>query len=89
MKIFTVASLLLAFNVAALAKPNPVEQQYLAFANADINTDAVGDEKTGSVRAMHERDYFFAPLPTFNAGVFPCRLEPILFHKARLAQSCP
>ena len=89
MKIVSVVSLFLAFNVVALAKPNPVERLRVAFENADINIDAAGDEKTGFVGAMRERNYFFAPLPQFNAGVFPCRLEPILFHKTRLAQSCP
>jgi hypothetical protein len=26
--------------------------------------------------------------PPFDAGAFPCRLEPVLFQKTRLAQSC-
>ena len=44
-------------------------------------------ENIGSVGAMRERDYFGAPQSPFNA--FPCRFEPVLFHKTRLAQSCP
>lgn len=44
-------------------------------------------ENIGSVGAMRERDYFGALQSPFNAGAF-CRLEPDLFHKTRLAQSC-
>jgi len=36
---------------------------------------------------MRERNYFQAPQPPFNADAF-CRLEPAVFHKMRLAQSC-
>ena len=42
----------------------------------------------GSVGAMREGDYFEAPQPPFDAGASPCRLEPVLFRKTRLAQSC-
>ena len=40
----------------------------------------------GPVGVTRERDYFEAPQPPFNSGAFPCRLEPVLFRKTRLAQ---
>ena len=86
----TATALLLASSAVALAKPNPVERPRLALVNADINMRSVGAmrENIGSVGAMRERDYFEAPQSPFNAGSFPCRLEPDLFAKTRLAQSC-
>jgi hypothetical protein len=82
-------ALLLAFGAVALAKQTPVDRPSLALVNADINTGSVGAmrENIGSVGAMRERNYFQAPQPPFNADAF-CRLEPALFHKTRLAQSC-
>jgi hypothetical protein len=90
MKALTVTAILLASGAVALAKPNPDEEPRLALANADINMGSVGAmrESIGSVRAMRERDYFEAPQSPFNAGSFPCRLEPDVFAKTRLAQSC-
>jgi hypothetical protein len=90
MKALTVSALLLALSAVALAKPNPVERPRLALVNADINTGSVGAmrENISSVGAMRERDYFGATQPPFEAGAFPCRLEPVLFNKTRLAQSC-
>jgi hypothetical protein len=76
-KALTAIALLLALGAVALAKP--VERTSLALVNADINI--------GSVGAMRERNYFQAPQSPFNADAF-CRLEPALFHKTRLAQSC-
>jgi hypothetical protein len=54
-----------------------------------MNMGYVGpvQENTGSIGAMRERQYFEAPQSPLNA--FPCRLEPLLFDKMRLAQSCP
>jgi hypothetical protein len=43
-------------------------------------------ESTGSIGAMREGEYFEPPQSPVNA--FPCRLEPVLFNKVRLAQSC-
>ena len=87
MKALTATALLLVLSAVALAKPNPVERPRLAL--ADINVGSVGAmrENIGSVGAMRERDYFEAPQSPFNAS-FPCRLEPDLFAKTRLAQSC-
>jgi hypothetical protein len=76
-KALTAIALLLALGAVALAKP--VERTSLALVNADINI--------GSIGAMRERNYFQAPQSPFNADTF-CRLEPALFHKTRLAQSC-
>ncbi|HET7381177.1 MAG TPA: hypothetical protein VFJ59_01130 [Pseudolabrys sp.] len=91
MKALTATALLLALSAVALAKPNPVDRPHVAFVYADINIGSVGAmrENIGSVGAMRERDYFGAPQSPFNAGAFLCRLEPVLFHKTRLSQSCP
>ncbi|MGA7390303.1 MAG: hypothetical protein WBW99_20580 [Pseudolabrys sp.] len=90
MRALTATALLLALSAVALAKPNPVERPRLALVNADMSMGSVGamHENIGSVGAMRERDYFEAPQSPFNAGAFPCRLEPDLFVKTRLAQSC-
>jgi hypothetical protein len=84
-KALTVITLLLASGAVALAKQTPVEPR-LALVNADINTGSVGAmrEDIGSVGAMRERDYFEAPRTPFSA----CQLQPSLFNKTRLAQSC-
>ncbi|MGC1893797.1 MAG: hypothetical protein WA763_08915 [Pseudolabrys sp.] len=78
-KALTAIALLLALGAVALAKQTPVERTSLALVNADINI--------GSIGAMRERNYFQAPQSPFYADAF-CRLEPALFHKTRLAQSC-
>jgi hypothetical protein len=82
--------LLLALSVVAFAKPNPIDRPRVASAYADINMGSVGAmrENIGSVGAMRERDYFGARQSPFSAGAFPCRLEPVLFQKTRLSQSC-
>ncbi|MGB2649255.1 MAG: hypothetical protein WBC86_16875 [Pseudolabrys sp.] len=87
-KALTAIALLLALGAVALAKQTPVERPSLALVNANSNIGSVRAmrENIGSVGAMRERDYFGAPQSPFNAGDFPCRLEPSLFH--RLAQSC-
>jgi hypothetical protein len=89
-KAMTAIALLLALGAVALAKQTPVDRPSLTLVNADINVGLVGAmrENIGSVGAMRERDYFQAPQSPFNAGDFPCRLEPDLFQKTRLAQSC-
>jgi len=76
----TAIALFLALGAVALAKQTAVERPSLALVNANSNT--------GSVGAMRERDYFGAPQSPFNSDDFPCRLEPLLFDKTRLAQSC-
>jgi len=88
MKALMATALLVALSTVAFAKPDPIEPPRLALVNADINVESVGamQEDTGSIGAMRERDYFGSLQSPFNA--FPCRLEPILFDKMRLAQSC-
>ena len=89
-KALTAIALFLAFGVVALAKQTSVERPSLALVNANSNIGSVSAmrENIGSVGAMRERDYFGAPQAPFNARDFPCRLEPLLFDKTRLAQSC-
>ena len=89
MKALTATALLLALSAVALAKPNLDERPRLALVNAEIYMGSVGAmrENMGSVGAMRERDYFEAPQSPY-AGSFPCLLEPDLFAKTRLAQSC-
>ena len=90
MKALTATALLLALSAVAFAKPNPVDRPRVAFVYADINMGSVGamHDNIGPVGAMRERDYFGAPQSPFKTGAFPCRLEPVLFHKTRLSQSC-
>ena len=88
-KALTAIALLLALGAVALAKQTRVERTSLALVNADINIGSIGAmrENIGSVGAMRERNYFQAPQSAINVDAF-CRLEPALFHKTRLAQSC-
>lgn len=85
MKALVALAFFLALIVLASAKPAPVEEprSTLALNGADISVGPAGT--TG---AMLERDYFQAPQPQFNAGSFPCRLQPTVFEKTRLAQLC-
>jgi hypothetical protein len=90
MKPWILVALLVAMSSVALAKPTPIEQ-YTATAIVKagiINKGSVASvqENTGSIGAMREREYFEATQSPINA--FPCRIEPVLFSKVRLAQSC-
>jgi len=84
MKPLMVAALLSALSTVVLAKTTPIERL------PDINKKMVSvetmQESAGSIGAMREREYFEPPQSPVNA--FPCRLEPILFGKVRLAHSC-
>jgi len=84
MKPLMVAALLSAFSTVALAKPTPIER--LPDINKNMASAEAMQESTVSIGAMREREYFEPPQPPVNA--FPCRLEPVLFDKVRLAQSC-
>ncbi|MFZ0053874.1 MAG: hypothetical protein WAL09_03510 [Pseudolabrys sp.] len=83
MKPLMVAALL-AVSTVALAKPNPIER--LPDINENMGSVGAMQENTGSIGAMREREYFEPPQSPVNA--FRCRLEPVLFNKVRLAQSC-
>jgi hypothetical protein len=84
MKSLMVAALLSAFSTVALAKPTPIER--LPDINKNMASTEPMQENMSSIGAMHEREYFEPPQSPVNA--FPCRLEPVLFDKVRLAQSC-
>ena len=90
MKRWIPVALLVAMSPVALAKPTPVDELPAAIvkAAATINRGSVASvqENTGSIGAMREREYFEATQSPINA--FPCRIEPVLFSKVRLAQSC-
>jgi len=89
MKALTAGVLLLAMSAVAFANTNPVERPPLALLNAGINSGSgATHEDIGAVGTMRERDYFEAPQPSSNAGAFPCRLELVVFHTTRLADSC-
>jgi hypothetical protein len=81
MKTVTPTALLLVLGAIALAKPSPIERSSLVLADADIKIGWVG-------AVLSESDDFHALQSSFNAGAFPCRLTPVLFHTTRLAQSC-
>jgi hypothetical protein len=84
MKSLMVAALLSAFSTVAVAKPTPIER--LPDINKNMASAEPMQENTSSIGAMREREYFEPPQSPVNT--FPCRLEPVLFDKVRLAQSC-
>ena len=88
MKPWVPVALLVAMSPVALAKPTPVELPAAIVKAATINRGSVASvqENTGPIGAMREREYFEATQSPINA--FPCRIEPVLFSKVRLAQSC-
>jgi hypothetical protein len=92
MKPLMVAALLSAFSTVALAKPTPIErlpdinQNMASTEPMQENSTEPMQENMSSIGAMREREYFEPPQSPANA--FPCRLEPGLFDKVRLAQSC-
>ena len=88
MKTWMSVALLVAMSPAALAKPTPVELPIAIEKAATVNRGSLAtmQENTGSIGAVREREYFEARQSPINA--FPCRIEPVLFSKVRLAQSC-
>ena len=82
MKALIGAALLLALGTVAGAKPAPIENPSPTLARIDASINI------GLAQTMRERDYFQAPPPAFNAGGLPCRLQPVVFGKKRLAQFC-
>jgi hypothetical protein len=71
---------------AAAAKPTAVEPSRSAnpTAHASVNMES----NIVPARATLERNYFREPNTDFHPGLFLCRLEPNMFAKARLTQSC-
>ena len=90
MKALVVLAFFLALIAVARAKPAPVDEPRpkLSLNEADIAISSRGATAISSRGATLERDYFQAPQPQFNAGSFPCRLQPAVFEKTRVAQSC-
>jgi hypothetical protein len=88
MKPLMPAALLMALSTGALAKPTPIELPTALVDAGVMNVRSGGpvQENAGSIGAMREREYFEATQSPINA--FPCRIEPVLFSKVRLAQSC-
>jgi hypothetical protein len=89
MKPLMPAALLIALStVAAIAKPTPIELPTALVDPGIMNMGSGGSvqENTGSIGAMREREYFEAPQSPLKA--FPCRIEPVLFDKVRMAQPC-
>ena len=88
MKPWILVGLLVAVSSVVLAKPTPIELPTAIVKAGIINRASVASvqENTGSIGAMREREYFEATQSPINA--FPCRIEPVLFSKVRLAQSC-
>ncbi len=78
-----IGSAVLAFALAAQAKPAPLDPQPVPLTAVDTAVN------TGPAGAMLEADYFRAPQPPFAVGrVFPCRLQLRIFEKTRIAQTC-
>src|SRR5262249_39539143 len=88
MKAWIPVALLVVMSPVALAKPTPIELP-APIVKAGImhrSTHAAVQEQTGSVWPEPEREYFEATESPINA--FPGRIEPVLFSKVQLAQSC-
>ena len=87
MKPLMPAALFIALSTVALAKPTPIELPNANVKVGIMNMGSVGvQENTDSMGAMREREYFEGPQSPIKA--FPCRIEPVLFDKVRVAQSC-
>lgn len=78
------ALVLVLTTAAAIAKPSPVEPvrstNPIALASAEFNVGPAG--------ATLERNYFRAPETDSRSGLYLCRVEPSMFAKVRLTQSC-
>jgi hypothetical protein len=81
-------AVILAFTAAtaAVAKPSPVEP--VRAANPIALARASTEFNIGPAGATLERKYFRAPESDSQSGLYLCRLEPSMFVKARLTQSC-
>ena len=70
----------------AVAKPSPVELVHSANPMALARTSA--EFNIGPAGAMLERNYFRGPEVNSRSGLYLCRVEPDMFAKVRLTQSC-
>ncbi len=86
MKGLVALAFFLVLIAVAGAKPAPVEEPRAALALNETDI-AIGPRWTPRAATL-ERDYFEAPQAQFSVGSFPCRLQPTVFEKTRLAQSC-
>jgi len=88
MKPWIPVALLVVMSPVALAKPTPIELPAAIVKAGIMNRSSVASvqENAVSIGALREREYFEATQSPINA--FPCRIEPVLFSKVRLAQSC-
>ncbi len=86
MKPLMPAALLIALSTVALAKPTPIELPTALVDAGNMGSGGSVQENTGSIGAIREREYFEAPQSPLKA--FPCLIEPVLFDKVRMAQSC-
>jgi hypothetical protein len=83
---------MLAMEGAAVAIPVPPDDLR---SPANLHNEAIplsatrqdSDVNIGPAGALLERDYFEAPRST-NSGALLCRVEPDVFAKVRLTQSC-
>ncbi|MBI3705686.1 MAG: hypothetical protein HY244_17975 [Rhizobiales bacterium] len=85
MKAMIVIATLLVFGATAQAKVSPLQSQAVVTAS-DVTA-------ASQLAAAREADYFRAPQAAESTRIGeqfppPCRLQHILFDKARLAQSC-
>lgn len=85
MKSLIVLALALAATTAE-AKPSPVEP--VRSANPIALARASTEFNIGSAGATLERNYFRGPEADSQSGLYLCRVEPNMFAKVRLTQSC-
>ena len=88
MKPWMPVALLVAMSPVALAKPTPIELPTMIVKAGIINRGSLPSvqENMGSIGAVRERENVEATQSPIND--FPCRIEPVLFSKIQLAQSC-
>jgi hypothetical protein len=84
MKTFIVAAVMLSLAAPALAKLAPVARGEFMPERQDTNAIFLGP-----VGAMLESGYFQAtPASATVGGLFPCRLDRVVFDKHRLLHVC-
>jgi hypothetical protein len=85
MKGLIVLVLALATTPAA-AKPSPVEP--VRSTNSIALARVSAEFNIGPAGATLERNYFRGPEADSRSGLYLCRVEPDMFAKVRLTQSC-